>query len=220
MCRPASFVLTKNKEFWSTHTDSHEDIIDEHKLAPDGTRGPNVLRVEIVPPDGDLSAPPRKWLFGYDQDILPSWADRERDEARTRAALRSWRRERLVLRGDRIITGGHVYVMNASAELCGNARAVLCDNASAVLWGNARAELWDNASAVLRDNARATLRGNASAVLCDNAIATIYSSNASFDVQSKQAVALDRTGDCVVAITMATQQTTLASLQENIDGPD
>jgi len=101
-----------------------------------------------------------------------------------------------------------------------NARAVLCDNASAVLWGNARAELWDNASAVLRDNARATLRGNASAVLCDNAIATIYSSNASFDVQSKQAVALDRTGDCVVAITMATQQTTLASLQENIDGPD
>jgi len=196
MCRPASFVLTKNKEFWSTHTDSHEDIIDEHKLAPDGTRGPNVLRVEIVPPDGDLSAPPRKWLFGYDQDILPSWADRERDEARTRAALRSWRRERLVLRGDRIITGGHVYVMNASAELCGNARAVLCDNASAVL------------------------RDNASAVLCDNAIATIYSSNASFDVQSKQAVALDRTGDCVVAITMATQQTTLASLQENIDGPD
>ena len=53
----------------------------------------------------------------------------------------------------------------ASAELWGNASAVLRDNASAELWGNA--------SAVLRDNASAELRGNASAELWDNASAEL-----------------------------------------------
>ena len=54
MCKPASFVLTKTKVFWSENSDSHDDIIREHKLNESGTRGINILRVEIAPDDGNL----------------------------------------------------------------------------------------------------------------------------------------------------------------------
>ena len=134
MCKPASMVLTKDKVFWSMNTDSHEGIIDEYKLHADGKRGPNILRVEIVPPNGDRTKPPSKWVFGYDQDVLPSWADAERDEKRTRAALREWKSKRVFVSGHHEIKSGHVY---------------LCGNAKAVLWGTSSAELWDSSSAVL-----------------------------------------------------------------------
>ena len=49
MCTPASFVLTKDRVFWSKKSDSHEDIIEEYKLNPDGIRGPNIVRVKISP---------------------------------------------------------------------------------------------------------------------------------------------------------------------------
>lgn len=29
MCKPASFWLTKTRAYWSTRTDSHEDIVGE-----------------------------------------------------------------------------------------------------------------------------------------------------------------------------------------------
>ena len=43
MCKFASFVLTKDREFWSDKSDSHEDIISKHNLHADGARGPNIL---------------------------------------------------------------------------------------------------------------------------------------------------------------------------------
>ena len=51
MCKFASFVLTKDREFWSDKSDSYEDIISKHNLHADGARGPNILRVEISPTD-------------------------------------------------------------------------------------------------------------------------------------------------------------------------
>ena len=41
MCEPASFVVTKDKVFWSLKSDGHEDIIREHALCADGVGGPN-----------------------------------------------------------------------------------------------------------------------------------------------------------------------------------
>jgi len=46
MCRPASFVLTEHKVFWSKKSDSHEDIIREFGLHPDGKRGRFVSTAE------------------------------------------------------------------------------------------------------------------------------------------------------------------------------
>jgi hypothetical protein len=88
MCKFASFVLTKDREFWSDKTDSHEDIIRENELHADGARGPNLLRVEISPTDKIKVWPSLKaWAYKVDQDRMPEWFIPAQAEKRTRAAL-------------------------------------------------------------------------------------------------------------------------------------
>ena len=53
-CAEASFVLTKDRAFFSKTSDSHDQIIIEHDLHADGVGGPNVARVKIVPPGGEI----------------------------------------------------------------------------------------------------------------------------------------------------------------------
>ena len=93
MCQFASFVLTKDRVFYSHKSDSHESIIRENRLHVDGAYGPNILRVELTPPtDGDLGDF-SKWQYRIDQDITPDWAPRcdtaamAETESRARAAL-------------------------------------------------------------------------------------------------------------------------------------
>jgi len=57
MCLPASFVVTKKNVFWSIHSDSHEDIIEEFNLHEGNTTNPNFVRVEITPPGANFSLP-------------------------------------------------------------------------------------------------------------------------------------------------------------------
>ena len=86
MCNFASFVLTVDQVFWSDTSDSHEEIIREHQLHPDGALGPNILRVEITPPrEGDMSDL-SQWVYKVDQDILPKWSS-DKDESRAREAM-------------------------------------------------------------------------------------------------------------------------------------
>jgi len=77
-------------------TDSHEDIIAEHNLHQDGVRGPNVLRVEVTPPNGDFSTDSSEWKYRLDQDIMPAWHDAEKDETRARLALKDWIAARVI----------------------------------------------------------------------------------------------------------------------------
>ena len=90
MCKAASFVSTKDKVFWSKTSDSHEDIIREFKLHPDGVRGPNIMRTEISPPGDNLSLPSDQWVFKTDQNEFPVWFDLDVEEKRCRLALRDW----------------------------------------------------------------------------------------------------------------------------------
>ena len=88
MCKFASFVLTKDREFYSETGDSHSDIIDDNYLHEWGVGGPNIVKVEISPTDKIKVWPSLKeWEFVIDQDVLPEWADKETCEKRTRAAL-------------------------------------------------------------------------------------------------------------------------------------
>ena len=88
MCRFASFVLTKDREFYNENGDSHSDIISKHCLNEWGVSGPNIVKVEIVPTAEIKTWPSlKKWKFVIDQDVLPAWADREELETRTRIAL-------------------------------------------------------------------------------------------------------------------------------------
>ena len=102
MCKFASFILTKDREYWSSEAngsgeDSHESIIAEHKLeALDRKSPPNLVRVEIKPSDTprDLST----WVFVVDQDVFPEWTfrgdpdleKRGRDALTRRAEAQGW----------------------------------------------------------------------------------------------------------------------------------
>jgi hypothetical protein len=91
MCQTASFVLTENEVFFSSSSDSHEEIeeiIEENKLKPDGVTGPRILRVELFPEKSLLEL--ETWKFKIDQDPRPTWFKLEKEEARTRSALISW----------------------------------------------------------------------------------------------------------------------------------
>ena len=88
MCKFASFVLTKDREFWSETGDSHTEIIKEHDLHEMGANGPNIVRVEISPTNKIKIWPSLKaWSYKVDQDLLPAWHDPKTTEKRTRAAL-------------------------------------------------------------------------------------------------------------------------------------
>ena len=88
MCKFASFVLTKDREFWSDTVDSHSEIIATNSLHEWGSHGPTIVKVEISPTSKMKVWPSLKaWKFTIDQDELPNWADAETLEKRTRAAL-------------------------------------------------------------------------------------------------------------------------------------
>ena len=88
MCKFASFVLTKNQEFYIDGDDSHSTVIHKLHLHEMGARGANIVKVEITPTDKIKKWPSLKvWKFVVDQDILPDWHDAATTEKRTRAAL-------------------------------------------------------------------------------------------------------------------------------------
>jgi len=88
MCKFASFVLTKDREFWSETGDSYNDIIRENNLNEWGSHGPNIVKVEISPSNKIKNWPSLKaWSFRIDQDTFPEWFDAATVEKRTREAL-------------------------------------------------------------------------------------------------------------------------------------
>ena len=124
MCRAASFVVTKDKVYWSETIDSHEDIIKECNLH-EGDRI-NFVRVEIVPPYGNYRLPISKWEFVVDQDIIPDWFDKKEQEVRCRKALKDWYKVHVIKDGrhyltgniSRIILGGEVEIDGQKGGIC------------------------------------------------------------------------------------------------------
>ena len=80
MCNPISAVLTKESVYFGD-TDSHEAILEQHRLHEGTGLRPNILRVEVRPQrDGS-------WHYVVDQDVVPVWHDHEEDEKRARGAV-------------------------------------------------------------------------------------------------------------------------------------
>ena len=99
MCNPASFVLTKDRVFWSKKTNRHSDIIEEFDLHSAGVRGANTVSVELSPKDWQYDLPIDSWLFRTDQaEIdLPDWYNAADAEQRVRAELPEWRKYHCVV---------------------------------------------------------------------------------------------------------------------------
>ena len=155
MCNPASFVIARNgkKAFWSRLTDSHEEIITEHKLVEMVADKICIARVEIVPPCGDMTKPLKQWIFRTDQNILPNWYDPKLAEKVCRGELKDWFASKVFLAGEHEIKEGLVYAL-------GSSRVVARDSSSVVAWGSSRVvardsssvEAWDSSRVVARDS--------------------------------------------------------------------
>ena len=130
MCRPASFVLTKDRVFWSKKSDSHEDIIEEFELHSDGVRGPNIVRVEVT--HRDMRTPLSEWKFEVVQDELPPWHDPDVDESRARTALIEWAAHKLVIDRACEVIDGQVYAYGISRVTAYGSSAVYAYGSSTV----------------------------------------------------------------------------------------
>ena len=191
MCRPASFVLTKERAFWSENSDSHEDIIREHELHADGVKGPNIVRVEIVPPHSDFSRSEDEWVFSIDQDILPQWAKTEDLEKRTRAVLSDWISCKVLSQGNIKVKSRQVYAYgSASVKAYGSASVEACDSASV--------EAYDSASVEAYGSASVYAYGSASVEACKGHATVRHYNTQSTTPDGPFAVMIDCTGSSAV----------------------
>jgi len=152
VCYPASFVVTRNMSvFWSRHSDSHNEIIEEHSLHegrnPDD---PNFVCVEVRPPkEGLFQAPLEDWTFHLDDDRGGApWVNVRNLEKAVRLKLPDWHKARVLLEGQR----KHVGQFYASGDTC----AYLSDSASARIYENSRLLMQD--SCFVKAHGRSTCR--------------------------------------------------------------
>ena len=149
MCNPAAFVLTKKDVFWSKKTDSHQNIIEEFNLIEDGVYGPNILRVEISPINRDLRIPIDQWVFKIDQDIIPKWFDKTKDEKRTRTALKKWFESKVILIGSIKISDKQIYIYDDSnVKACGNSNVKTYGNSNVKAYGNSIVRAYGNSNVI------------------------------------------------------------------------
>jgi len=183
MCREASFVLTKTKTCWSKRTDSHEWIIVDHKLHADGSRGPNIVRVEITPPNEDFSLPLDQWVYRLDQDELPSWYDAAACEARVREVLPEWLASKVVLLGqsrdvrDEIVVAAYGNVTangDSVVTAYGNSRVTANGSGVVTAYGNSRVTAYDDSRVTANDNSVVTAYDDSVVTANGNSRVTAY----------------------------------------------
>ena len=159
--------MTKDKVFWSAKSESHAEIIEEHKLHADGASGPNIAKVEVNPPNGDFSLPLDEWLFKLDEDVQPKWYDPAAIEVMVRDELVDWVAAKIVLPGEtREVADGHI---------------VVCYGTITALYGSSVVQRMCGSSVVQR--------------MCDSSVVTAaYTTLPRSILQSPQAVLIDRSG--------------------------
>jgi len=172
MCIPASFVVTKERVFWSKNTDSHEEIICEFRLKEMDVRGtPTLVRIEITPPMADLGKPLTDWVYHLDrQDIRPSWYDAADVERRARSVLPQWRDAKVVGPGEvrEKHTEGQIYVYGGTVQKVYNGGTVqkvyggsvqkVCDGTVQTYVPLAEIELIGTSVLIERVNGRVSVR--------------------------------------------------------------
>jgi hypothetical protein len=192
MCRPASFVVTRDRVFWSKRSDSHEDIIREFNLYADGVRGANIVRVEIVPPSGDLFVSTDRWELSVDQNDVPDWFDRKRCEEQVRLALVDWVSAKLVTEGSRNIADGECYACGSSTvTACGSSRVTAYDSSTVTACGSSRVTACDNSTVTAYDSSTVMACGSSSVTAYGSSSVTAYGSSTVMACGSSRVTAYD-----------------------------
>ena len=135
MCMFKSMLLLKDKVFCPNY-DSHEAMINETGMEH-GPMRENFVRVEITPPDGDLTVPIDKWEYKVDQDYLPEWYVEEVDKPRCFDALKAWAVKHILVGQDvpEVKQGEFVVLVNCNTGIVkGTVKEV---------YGGTVQEVWD-----------------------------------------------------------------------------
>ena len=143
MCVFKSMLLLKDKVFCPNY-DSHEEMINETGMEH-GPMRENYVRVEITPPDDDLTAPIDKWEYKVDQDYLPEWYVEEVDRPRCFDALKAWAVKHILIGQDvpEVKQGEFVVLINCSTGIVkGTVQKV---------WGGTVQEVWSGTVQEVRD---------------------------------------------------------------------
>lgn len=110
MCEFKSMILLKDRVFCPADTDEHSKMLEVLGIKDDKPQA-NFVKVEIRPPDGDVFAPLKKWVFAVDQDNVPDWYVQEVDEKRARVALEEWAKDHIIVgKKDFEIKMGYFYL--------------------------------------------------------------------------------------------------------------
>jgi hypothetical protein len=183
MCKPASFVMTKDRVYWSRKSDSHEDIIEEFGLSHLDTNQPGIARVELSPANDDLRTPIAEWVFKADQDILPEWWEPVWAEEQTRKVIAEWADAKLLLSGARVVKEGLVYAYgsatveaygSATVKAYGSATVKAYDSATVKAYDSATVEADDSATVEAYDGATVEAYGSATVKADDSATVEAY----------------------------------------------
>ena len=144
MCMFKSMLLLKDKVFCPNY-DSHEDMINETGMEH-GPMRENFVRVEITPPDDDLTVPIDKWEYKVDQDYLPEWYVEEVDKLRCFDALKAWAVKHILVGQDvpEVKQGEFVVLVNCNTGIVkGTVQEVWGGTVQEVWGGGTVQEVWD-----------------------------------------------------------------------------
>ena len=152
MCAPASLVVTKDKVFWSAKSDSHEEIIREFGLCDEVANRITLVRVEITPPNGDMSRPLDEWQYRVDEanpSYLPEWfvKNESKHEGRAKDALKKWFECKVVVSGHRDVRDQEVYAYdNSTVTAYGTSTVAAYDNSTVTACNNSTVTAYDNST--------------------------------------------------------------------------
>jgi hypothetical protein len=191
MCQFASFIITRTKVYWSSKSDSHEQIIRENGLEELDRETTNLVRVEIFP-NWESILDLDTWKFVLDQDRLPDWTfegdpgleERARKALKRRAQEERWFKEES---GQNVFVGfyGTAKAGNRGVAITGSYGTAIAGNhgtanagyigtAQAGNYGTAQAGDYGIANAGYMGTAKAGKGGTAKAKICGTAIAGEY----------------------------------------------
>ena len=151
MCMFKSMLLLKDKVFCPNY-DSHEDMMNETGMEH-GPMRENFVRVEITPPDDDLTVPIDKWEYKVDQDYLPEWYVEEVDKPRCFDALKAWAVKHILVGQDvpEVKQGEFVVLVNCNTGIVkgtvqevwgGTVQKVLDGGTVQKVWGGTVQKVW------------------------------------------------------------------------------
>ena len=160
MCRMKSMILLKDSVFCPDY-DSHSDMLDVLKIK-DNKRIPDFVKIEIVPPQDDMSRPVEEWAYESDQDKFPKWYVREVDEPRCREALKKWAAEHIFTDGNHEVQDGSYYALGCSTVTAWGRSMVTA-------WGRSMVTAQDSSTVTAYENSTVTARGCSTVTAWDSA---------------------------------------------------